>query len=148
MKRTAYRLILLSILALAATAPAAAQEVTIKPAPTPRQQKEKEQEISLGEITPTQEMWFYQQELKRAQDPKQAIRRRAEYRAAQRERRLASQEWYGVSPLRPNANITPWMGGSYSPGWSGNSRDSFRWSPATPVVVVPFPSYQGIYGVR
>lgn len=106
-----------------------------------------DREISVGEIAPTQEMWFYQQELKRHLDPKQAIRRRAEFRAAQRERRIASQEWFGISPLRPNANHTPWMGGMYSPGWAGNSREPFRWMPQTPTVVIRSgQSYQGIYG--
>jgi hypothetical protein len=108
-----------------------------------------DREISVGEIAPTQEMWFYQQELKRHQDPKQAIRRRAEYRAAQRERRLASQEWFGISPLRPNANHTPSMGGMYSPGWAGNSRDPFRWMPQTPTIVIPTAqNFQGIYSIR
>jgi hypothetical protein len=108
-----------------------------------------DEEISIGEIPPTQEMWFYQQELTRQQDPKLAIRRRAEFRAAQRERRLASQEWYGISPLRPNANVTPWTGGLYSPGWTGNTREPFRWMPQAPIVVIrSAQSYSnGIYGV-
>jgi len=146
MKRTLALFLTLSAVVTVSPSLSVAQDPKVKSLPVPREHKERE--ISLGEIAPTQEMWFYQQELKRAQDPKQAIRRRAEFRAAQRERRIASQEWYGVSASRPNANITPWMGGSYAPGWSGNSRDSFRWSPATPVVAVPFPNYQGIYGVR
>lgn len=109
---------------------------------------EAEREISVGEIAPTQEMWFYQQELKRYQDPKLAIRRRAEYRAAQRERRLASQEWFGISPLRPPANHTPLLGGMYAPAWAGNSREPFRWMPQTPTVVIrSAQSYQGIYSI-
>lgn len=148
MNRTFALLLTLSAAAVTWPSLSVAQDPKFKNVPAPREHKEKEKEISLGEIPPTQEMWFYQQELKRAADPKQAIRRRAEFRAAQRERRIASQEWYGVSASRPTTNITPWMGGSYSAGWSGNSRDSFRWSPATPVVALPFPSYNGIYGVR
>lgn len=108
-----------------------------------------DQEISIGEFPPTQEMWFYQQELKRQQDPKLAIRRRAEMRAQQREQRLASQEWYGISPSRPPANFTPWTGGLYSPSWNGNSREPFRWMPQAPIVVIRSgQNYSnGIYGV-
>lgn len=134
------------LLAAAVVAPASARAQ--QPKPTRSQNIPGDREISLGEIAPTQEMWFYQQEAKRAQDPKQAIRRRAEFRAAQRERRLASQEWYGISPMRPNANTTPFTGGLYSPGWAGNSRETFRWMPQAPIVVIPGQNYNGIYGVR
>jgi hypothetical protein len=61
---------------------------------------------------------------------------------------LASQEWYGISPLRPPANFTPWMGGTYSPAWAGNTRDPFRWMPQTPTILIRTPqNFQGIYGV-
>ena len=54
---------------------------------------------SSGEMSP--EMWLYLQEQKRHDDPKQAVRRKAEMRAAQRQNRLAAQRWFGVSNLRP-----------------------------------------------
>lgn len=79
---------------------------------------------SSSEMSP--EMWVYLQETKRYDDPKQAVRRKAEMRAAQRQARLAAQRWFGVSNLRPVANPIPYYG-SYSPSWVGNSRSPYSW---------------------
>jgi len=49
------------------------------------------------------EVWVYMETLKRYDDPKQAVRRKAEQRSARRRARLESQRWYGISPLRPSA---------------------------------------------
>ncbi|HEV7222374.1 MAG TPA: hypothetical protein VGN42_06700 [Pirellulales bacterium] len=82
---------------------------------------------SLTQMTP--EMWFYQQEMRRYDDPRAAVRRKAEYRAAQRQRRIAAMEWYGYSNSRPLANPTPFASGTYSPGWvSNNYRSPMEWS--------------------
>lgn len=80
-------------------------------------------------VTPTTEMWFYEQERSRYDDPQQAVRRRAELRAAQRASRLAAMEWYGMSNSRPSANATP-VTGSYAPTWtSPNTYDPNQWRP-------------------
>ncbi len=94
--------------------------------------------VESGQLTPTPEMWFYQQEIRRHDDPKQAVRRNAEYRAAQRRMRLESQKWYGYSPLRPTVNPTPWFG-SYGPRWTSTMGDPNRWMAggAPTVVVIP-----------
>ncbi|MFH1266594.1 MAG: hypothetical protein ABIK89_12770 [Planctomycetota bacterium] len=95
--------------------------------------------ISLGEVTPTPEMWFYQQYAEQYQDPKVAVRQKAEERAAQRRARIAAQKWYGFSNIRPTAGIDP-VHGDYSPAWSGrNANYPFRWSGygAAAVVVRP-----------
>jgi hypothetical protein len=82
---------------------------------------------SMAQMTP--EMWFYQEEMRRYDDPKLAVRRKAEFRAAQRQRRIAAMDWYGFSNLRPTANPTPFTGGVYSPGWiSNNNRHPMEWS--------------------
>lgn len=96
--------------------------------------------ISMGELKPTPEMWFYEQELRRYQDPRTLVRRKAEYRAAQRQRRIESRKWFGLSNARPDASPEP-MYGTFSPRWnSGNVFDPFGWSGgggATYVVVRP-----------
>jgi hypothetical protein len=53
--------------------------------------------------------WNYLAEQKRQEDPKAAIRRKAELKAAQRQARLAAQQWYGVSNARPTVSATPTM---------------------------------------
>jgi hypothetical protein len=80
--------------------------------------------------TVTPEMWFYSQELDRHDDPAQAIRRKAELRAAQRMQRIAAMKWFGFSNGRPQASPIPMMG-TYSPAWVGNSYDPYDWSGAS-----------------
>ncbi len=86
-------------------------------------------------VSPTVEMWFYEQERTRYDDPKGAVRRKAEARAAQRAGRLASMKWYGMSNSRPVVATTP-MFGTYSPSWVSNTADPFRWRATAPTVVV------------
>ncbi len=89
--------------------------------PTPRV----EEVSSMAQMTP--EMWFYQQEIRRYDDPKLAVRRKAEFKAAQRQRRIAAMAWYGYSNSRPTVNASIFTG-SYSPGWGSNYRsDSYLW---------------------
>ena len=77
----------------------------------------------------TPEMWFYEQERSRWENPQASVRRRAEIKAAQRAQRMASAKWYGMSNSRPSANITP-LFGTYSPTWGSNSFDPNRWTTA------------------
>ena len=83
--------------------------------------------ISVGEVTPTPEMWFYQQHYRQYQDPKVAVRYKAEERAAQRRGRLAAMRWFGFSNSRPRAGTDP-VHSDYSPAWtSGHMNYPFRW---------------------
>ena len=83
--------------------------------------------ISPGELTPTPEMWFYEQYQQQYQDPRQAVRQKAEFRAAQRMRRIAAMKWFGLSNQRPQASSDPWHG-DWSPAWrSNNATYPFRW---------------------
>ena len=72
-------------------------------------------------------MWFYEQERLRYQDPKNAVRANAEFRAAQRMRRRAALKWYGLSNSRPTANTDP-VHGTYSPRWISNGYNPSHWS--------------------
>jgi hypothetical protein len=74
--------------------------------------------LSMSEVTP--EMWIYMQEAHRHDDPKMAVRRKAEFRAMQRARRIAAREWFGYSNSRPTVNPDPYTAG-YSAHWSSNS---------------------------
>jgi len=76
-------------------------------------------------ITP--EMWFYMEEYRRYQSPKEAVRKKAQMRSQQRANRLAAQRWFGFSNLRPQASPVPQMG-TYSPSWQGNSWNPYGWS--------------------
>ena len=82
--------------------------------------------ISLGELTPTPEMWFYEQAMRQYENPKMAVRRKAEFRAAQRQQRLASSRWFGYSNSRPTAAANP-IFGSESPRCGGNSWEPMLW---------------------
>jgi hypothetical protein len=89
--------------------------------------------ISLGQLTPTPEMWFYDQQMRQYADPHVAVRQKAEFDQFQRQRRLAAQQWFGVSNSRPMASVTP-LQGTYSPTWVGNTTNPMHWAgQGTPV---------------
>ena len=75
--------------------------------------------LSMTQMTP--EMWLYMQETHRHDDPKAAVRRKAEYRTAQRMRRMAAREWFGYSNSRPVVNTDPYNSAGYSAHWSANN---------------------------
>jgi hypothetical protein len=83
--------------------------------------------LSAPAVTP--ELWLYSQELRRHDDPAQAVRRKAELQADQRISRLAALKWYGLSNSRPQASPIPTMG-VYSPTWVGNGWQRYEWAPA------------------
>lgn len=92
--------------------------------------------ITPGEVTATPEMWFYQEQMNRRDDPHEAVRRKAEFRTAQREARLASRRWFGVSLMRPLTS-TATMNGETAAVWTGGDPFyPYRWYGTTPVIVV------------
>lgn len=87
--------------------------------------------VTTETVTPetvTPDMWYYSQETRRHDDPKQAVRRKAEYVAQQRTLRIESMKWYGMSNSRPIASTSPFMD-EYSPSWIGNSSHPYQWVP-------------------
>lgn len=91
--------------------------------------------ISPGELTPTPEMWFYEQEMRQYQDPKNAVRQKAEFRSVERQRRLAAMKWYGVSNSRPSVGADI-IHGDYGPTWASNRPGQPNVYTATPGVIV------------
>jgi hypothetical protein len=81
---------------------------------------------STGELTPTPEMWFYEQELRRWDDPQNIVRANAEERAAQRRARLAAMAWYGMSNSRPNVSPDP-TDSPYAAHWRSNGYQPSEW---------------------
>ncbi|MGD9722386.1 MAG: hypothetical protein AB7O59_12855 [Pirellulales bacterium] len=79
-----------------------------------------------GVVTPTPEMWLYEQQTRRRDDVQLAIRRRAEVRAQHRQDRIAAAAWFGMSNSRPTAQPIPIYTG-YSPWWGSNTFDPLRW---------------------
>ncbi len=129
----------LALVALAITANGWAQEAAT---PSPREATLRDQPgqvAASGVVTPTVEMWFYEQEQRRYDNPRMAVRRNAEARAQQRHNRIASMQWYGMSNSRPMVSPTPWDAG-YSAHWSSNSYDPLRWRPAAPMIIVARPT--------
>jgi len=80
--------------------------------------------------TMTPEMWFYKQELNRHDDPQTSVRRKAEMRAAQRQYRIESRKWYGLSNARPTVSYSPQYG-TYSPAWTAPDQDPNRYRAAS-----------------
>lgn len=127
MKRSAFACLALLICASFAAAQQPLGEppvATLQPPLPPPTEHYATPIVSLPEVTP--EMWLYSQEWRRHDDPAQAVRRKAEARAAARTQRLEAMRWYGMSNARPQAAVTPFMG-VYSPAWSGNGYNRYDW---------------------
>jgi hypothetical protein len=103
------------------------------------------QVISPGEIAATPEMWFYEQTMRRYDDPKNAVRAAAEFKANQRRARIAAMDWYGYSNLRPASGIDP-VDGPLHPQWIGNGYNPYTWiAPAHPAAVWVIPGVTSGY---
>jgi hypothetical protein len=128
------KLLLLSLLGLCAPLAARAEDAE----PRNLRRDTNPNVSSQGVLSPTPEMWFYEQERTRYEDSKSAVRRKAEYRSAARAERTAALKWYGMSNSRPTASPTPFTG-TYSPTWVSGNRNPDAWSmgPGTTVVVRP-----------
>lgn len=102
----------------------------------PRAAKAEQDQIRLAtdRVETTPEMWFYQQELARQEDPRDAVRRKAEYAAAQRQWRIAMMKAQGLSKMRPTESHTP-MFSSYLP-----TQDIYRWGYGRGVMEVAAPT--------
>jgi hypothetical protein len=88
--------------------------------------------VSPGDLAPRPEVQTRQVD----PDIKLAVREKAEFRAQQRQGRLASRQWFGLSNTRPLANTDPYDN-DYSPRWtSNNGAYPNRWSGASPVIAV------------
>lgn len=133
---------LLGVLALAASQQLNAQD-RVGQAPTRQDQvaarnlrREESPTIPTPSLTSaTPEMWFYEQERARQENPKTALRRKAELRSAQRAQRIAAMKWYGMSNSRPTANPTP-LFSTYSPTWVSRAADPLRWHAGAPTIYV------------
>ena len=82
----------------------------------------------------TPEFYMFMKMMERYDSPKQAVRRKAEQKAAERRGRLASQKWYGYSQSRPAANPLPWMS-TYGQQWVGNGGNPYHWVQYWPTTV-------------
>ena len=81
-----------------------------------------------SDVNVTPEMWMYLHEYKRQLDPKEAVRRKAEFRSAQRRKRIEAQKWFGQSKLRPTANSLPYYTNSYGSTWTGLPWTPDQWT--------------------
>lgn len=84
--------------------------------------------ISSGEVAATPDMWFYEQYQREYLDPKLAVRRKAEFRAAQRQSRIAAMRWFGFSNQRPQCSSDPWHGDWSSVWRSNNGTYPLQWN--------------------
>lgn len=96
-------------------------------------------QVPMSQMTPTPDMWFYDQAARQYANPSTGVRKKAEFDMKQRQHRLASCAWFGVSNARPNAHITPLMG-SYGPTWVSNPRYPLLWSSQTTSTTVIAPA--------
>ena len=73
-----------------------------------------------------EESWYHQEPAPFRPNPRAIIFQKASYRAEQRQQRLASTSWYGMSNSRPTAAGTPFTS-MYSPAWQSPGGRPFAW---------------------
>jgi hypothetical protein len=122
MKTFLFALSLNLLIVAAASAQKPATEKVDRFAPLPRESHV----VSSSELTPTPEMWFYEQERRRWEDPQTLVRANAEERAAQRHARIAAMSWYGMSNSRPNVSPDP-TDNPFAPHWRSNGYQPAEW---------------------
>lgn len=130
------RLLLATLVAGLLAGQAAAQE-RVAP-PQVANHGEPQIQLSTDRVQTTPEMWFYQQEQARYENPKDAVRRKAAYAATQRQWRIAMMKAQGLSKLRPTTTHTPFFN-TYLP-----TQDPYRWGFGRGVMEVqaPVTTYQ------
>lgn len=122
MKRFLLALSLNMLIVAVASAQKPSAEKVDRFAPLPRESHV----VSSGELTPTPEMWFYEQERHRWEDPQTLVRASAEERAAQRHARIAAMAWYGMSNSRPNVSPDP-TDNPFAPHWRSDGYQPAEW---------------------
>jgi hypothetical protein len=85
------------------------------------------QELDLSAVDAERDSTYYQAPTYRP-DPRSIIHQKAQARAYQREARLASLNWYGMSNARPQAASTPFTS-RYSPVWEMPGGKPYSWYP-------------------
>ena len=84
---------------------------------------------TVSETTPQQEPSWYREQASTAKaDSLKIIQQKAQVRAGQRNSRMASMQWYGMSNARPQASATPYTG-RYSPAWEMPGGRPYAWYP-------------------
>jgi hypothetical protein len=76
--------------------------------------------------TPVEGGYNYDQPTEYQPNPTQIIQQKAMVRAAQRQARIASMQWYGMSNARPTAATTPFCS-QYSPSWQMPGGRPYAW---------------------
>jgi hypothetical protein len=84
-------------------------------------------DLSTSSLDEERDSTYYQTPTYRP-DPRSIVIQRAQARAAQREARLASLSWYGMSNSRPQAASTPFTS-RYSPTWEMPGGKPYSWYP-------------------
>jgi hypothetical protein len=85
------------------------------------------QDLDLSALDGERDATYYQTPSYRP-DPRSIIYHKAQARAYQREARLASLNWYGMSNARPQAASTPFTS-RYSPLWEMPGGKPYSWYP-------------------
>ncbi|MCS7237049.1 MAG: hypothetical protein NZ899_02115 [Thermoguttaceae bacterium] len=94
---------------------------------------------AVPQTTRSDDPWYMQYYGSAASDPRTLIWERAQFYAQQRQLRIASRAWYGISVSRPTTTADI-MFADRAPRWtSGSVLRPYHWSfrPASTVIILP-----------
>ena len=86
------------------------------------------QEVTHDEVTKDREESWYREQPTYKANTRALVQQKAQIRAEQRQARLASSAWYGMTNLRPNGAPTPFTS-RYSPLWEMPGGRPLSWTP-------------------
>jgi hypothetical protein len=85
------------------------------------------EELDLSALDVERDSTYYQTQTYRP-NPRAIVHEKAQTRAYQRQARMASMQWYGMSNSRPQAASTPFTS-RYSPVWEMAGGKPYSWYP-------------------
>jgi len=123
-------LLAMSLSATCLTASVALAQNPVRPSGGAAARPDTVSSVRTGEVQATPEMWFYEQQMNRYNNPQEMVRQNAAFDAAQRKQRLTAMKWYGFSNSRPMVNPTP-FGATYGQTWTSATVKPYSWAATT-----------------
>lgn len=100
----------------------------------------RQETIAPRDQAPAHDPWYSQYYGQQPKDPRTLVRERAQFYAQQRQLRIASRAWFGISASRP-MTTADLLYGDRANRWTSNSViHPYRWAYQPPGVVVYIPA--------
>lgn len=94
------------------------------------------EDLRPSDLSPPSDPWYAQYYTPWAKDARQLIVERAQFQAQQRQLRIASRAWFGISASRPLTTADIMFGDRAAKWVSGSPTRPYHWSYVPPAVIL------------